>query len=98
MEGLSRLKDSLYYSPKTRLMLDWGGMGLTDSYFDEMREKLAGAFEAMDRLEKGAIANPSEERMVGHYWLRNAEMAPRWAAAVWERLLCIIRCRPEVGK
>jgi glucose-6-phosphate isomerase len=76
MEGLKRLKDSLYYSPKTRLMLDWSGMGLTDSYFDEMREKLAGAFEAMDRLEKGAIANPSEERMVGHYWLRNAEMAP----------------------
>ena len=34
------------------------------------------AFEAMDALEKGAIANPDENRMVGHYWLRNATLAP----------------------
>ena len=31
----------------------------------------------MDALEKGAIANPDEDRMVGHYWLRAApHMAP----------------------
>src|SRR5690606_36956466 len=24
----------------------------------------------------GAVANPDEERMVGHYWLRNAALAP----------------------
>jgi glucose-6-phosphate isomerase len=36
----------------------------------------AKAFEAMDALEKGAIANPDENRMVGHYWLRNATLAP----------------------
>jgi len=27
-------------------------------------------------LEAGAIANPSEKRMVGHYWLRNPALAP----------------------
>ncbi|MGL5032669.1 MAG: glucose-6-phosphate isomerase, partial [Microcystaceae cyanobacterium] len=27
-------------------------------------------------LEQGAIANPDEGRMVGHYWLRNPELAP----------------------
>ncbi|MFN2476934.1 MAG: glucose-6-phosphate isomerase, partial [Chthoniobacterales bacterium] len=27
-------------------------------------------------LERGAIANPDEQRMVGHYWLRDAELAP----------------------
>ena len=27
-------------------------------------------------LEKGAIANPDENRMVGHYWLRAPERAP----------------------
>jgi glucose-6-phosphate isomerase len=27
-------------------------------------------------LEKGAIANPDENRMVGHYWLRDAKLAP----------------------
>ena len=28
-------------------------------------------------LEKGAIANADEKRMVGHYWLRAPELAPR---------------------
>lgn len=30
----------------------------------------------MAELEKGAIANPDENRMVGHYWLRNPALAP----------------------
>ena len=34
------------------------------------------AFEAMDALERGAIANPDENRMVGHYWLRAPDLAP----------------------
>lgn len=35
------------------------------------------AFEAMTEIEKGAIANPDEGRMVGHYWLRNPKIAPK---------------------
>ncbi|MDR1438371.1 MAG: glucose-6-phosphate isomerase [Puniceicoccales bacterium] len=34
------------------------------------------AIGAMERLERGAIANGSENRMVGHYWLRAPELAP----------------------
>jgi len=34
------------------------------------------AFSAMTDLERGAIANPDENRMVGHYWLRNPDLAP----------------------
>lgn len=30
----------------------------------------------MAALEGGAIANPDENRRVGHYWLHNAELAP----------------------
>jgi glucose-6-phosphate isomerase len=30
----------------------------------------------MAALEAGAIANPSEKRMVGHYWLRAPQLAP----------------------
>ena len=30
----------------------------------------------MVAVESGAIANPDEGRMVGHYWLRNAALAP----------------------
>ena len=36
----------------------------------------AAAMDAMDALEDGAIANPDEERQVGHYWLRSPERAP----------------------
>ena len=34
------------------------------------------AFTAMQELEAGAIANPDEERQVGHYWLRDPQLAP----------------------
>ena len=36
---------------------------------------------AMAEFEKGAIANPDENRMVGHYWLRAPELAPSPAIA-----------------
>lgn len=34
------------------------------------------AIDAMRQLESGAMANPTEQRQVGHYWLRDAAMAP----------------------
>lgn len=30
----------------------------------------------MVELERGAIANPAENRRVGHYWLRHPELVP----------------------
>ena len=33
-------------------------------------------FRDMEALEKGAIANPDENRRVGHYWLRAPHLAP----------------------
>lgn len=41
-----------------------------------MEERMQRAFDAMEELEKGAIANPDENRMVGHYWLRDPDLAP----------------------
>ncbi|THU47273.1 hypothetical protein C4D60_Mb09t13760 [Musa balbisiana] len=41
-----------------------------------MEPRLQKAFHAMQELEKGAIANPDEGRMVGHYWLRDPKRAP----------------------
>ena len=37
---------------------------------------MAHAFKSMAELEAGAISNPDERRMVGHYWLRKPELAP----------------------
>ncbi|MFQ5415208.1 MAG: hypothetical protein ACE5E6_12195, partial [Phycisphaerae bacterium] len=47
-----------------------------DDLFDRMAEPMERALSAMDALEAGAIANLDEQRMVGHYWLRDAARAP----------------------
>jgi glucose-6-phosphate isomerase len=47
-----------------------------DDFFDKMQPRIGKAFAAMRELEAGAIANPDENRMVGHYWLRNSALAP----------------------
>lgn len=51
-------------------------MKFSDDFFGKMRPRIDKAFAAMHELESGAIANPDEKRMVGHYWLRNPALAP----------------------
>jgi glucose-6-phosphate isomerase len=51
-------------------------MRFGDGFLTRMAEPLERAFDAMDALESGAIANPDENRMVGHYWLRSPDLAP----------------------
>jgi glucose-6-phosphate isomerase len=41
-----------------------------------MTGKITTAEAAMRAVEAGEIANPDENRMVGHYWLRNSSLAP----------------------
>ena len=85
-------KNTLYYSAETKLMLDYAGMKMDDCFKSDMSEKLGNALAAMDQLEAGAIANPSEKRMVGHYWLRAPELA-----ASDELTNEIIECRKQVA-
>lgn len=56
--------------------LDISRMRFADGFLDRMEAPMADALEAMSALENGAIANPDEDRMVGHYWLRAPELAP----------------------
>src|SRR6266705_4297634 len=56
--------------------LDISRMKFPDDFFEKMRPRIDKAFAGMRALEAGAIANPSEKRMVGHYWLRNPVLAP----------------------
>src|SRR5262245_64884949 len=56
--------------------LDISRMKFPDDFFEKMQPKIDKAFAAMRELEAGAIANPTEKRMVGHYWLRNPKLAP----------------------
>ena len=56
--------------------LDISRMKFPDDFFARMRPLVEKAFAAMRELETGAIANPDEQRMVGHYWLRQSSLAP----------------------
>tara|TARA_B100000686_G_scaffold308203_1_gene348976 strand:+ start:191 stop:1777 length:1587 start_codon:yes stop_codon:yes gene_type:complete len=58
------------------ICIDTSRMKAHDKLKDSMREKFNIAFEKMQVLEKGSIANPDENQMVGHYWLRNPSLAP----------------------
>src|SRR5882724_6307412 len=56
--------------------LDISRMKFPEDFFEKMQPKMEKAFTAMRELEAGAIANPTENRMVGHDWLRNPLLAP----------------------
>ena len=58
------------------ISLDTTMMRNSDDLPNFLEKLFAQAFKEMDKLEKGNIANPDENRMVGHYWLRNPELAP----------------------
>ena len=65
----------LYYR-NLDFSLDISRMKFPEDFFEKMQPKVENAFAAMRELEAGAIANPTEKRMVGHYWLRNPALAP----------------------
>jgi len=81
LELWERYRQLLYVDPETGFRLDLSRMDLPQNYLDSMRAPLGRAFEAMAALEQGAIANPDEQRMVGHYWLRAPELAPKESIA-----------------
>ncbi len=56
--------------------LDISRMHFADGFLEKMAPAMEKAFAAMEAIEKGAIANADEKRMVGHYWLRDAGRAP----------------------
>src|SRR5690242_3331015 len=56
--------------------IDISRMRFSDGFMQQMEAPTQKAFAAMRDLEAGAIANPDEGRMVGHYWLRDPKLAP----------------------
>ncbi len=72
-----RYKKYLNFNPEIGLMVDISRMMFPDDYSDRMAAPIQEALQEMEALESGAIANPDENRMVGHYWLRAPELAPK---------------------
>ena len=62
--------------PEIGFSIDISRMSFEDSLFQTLEPSITKAFTEMRALEAGAMANPDEGRMVGHYWLRNSDLAP----------------------
>ncbi len=58
------------------LTLDVSRIGMDNGFIERMNPKIQQCLNSMKALESGAIANPDEERQVGHYWLRQSRLAP----------------------
>jgi len=77
IEQWERYKQYLNFNPGIGLTVDISRMMFPNDFFDRMEPQIQKAFHDMDAIESGAIANPDENRMVGHYWLRAPELAPK---------------------
>lgn len=71
-----RYKKYLCDCPSVGMALDISRMDFPEDYLSRMEPEMQKAFRSMAVLEAGAMANPDENRMVGHYWLRSPERAP----------------------
>lgn len=69
-------KQNFIAFPALNFSIDLSRVGFPENYVADAAPMLDTAFDAMAELEKGAIANPDENRMVGHYWLRAPQLAP----------------------
>ena len=67
---------SILRYPQFGFSLDLSLMEIGADFIAGITPKINKAFDDMKALEAGAIANPDENRRVGHYWLRNADLAP----------------------
>ncbi|MEC8778685.1 MAG: glucose-6-phosphate isomerase, partial [Verrucomicrobiota bacterium] len=71
------MKEDLYLAYEDALFwADFSYVDFPEDYLSSMQPAIESALLAMAELEGGAISNPDENRMVGHYWLRDSELAP----------------------
>lgn len=62
--------------PELGFALDLSRLPMPDDFLPRMEPAMQRVFAAMQQLEAGEVANPDENRMVGHYWLRAPQLAP----------------------
>ena len=71
-----RYCDLLYNDDSLGFWLDVSRMDVDIYDFEYFKDVYSKAFDSIDSLENGSIANIDEGRQVGHYWLRNPKIAP----------------------
>jgi glucose-6-phosphate isomerase len=72
----ARFKTCFFFCAPVGFGIDLSRLAVADVFFEEHDAAIRRALAEMEALEGGAIANADEQRMVGHYWLRDAGRAP----------------------
>src|SRR5688500_8283595 len=72
----NRFKTHFFHNADLGVSLDISRIPFPDDFLTSMEPRMQEAYTAMAALEGGAIANPDENRMVGHYWLRAPHLSP----------------------
>ncbi|MDR2737835.1 MAG: glucose-6-phosphate isomerase [Puniceicoccales bacterium] len=76
MDEWSNFERYFFRDGKLGISIDFSQIGFTEDFFREMDGKISTAYREMAALEAGTVANTDENRMVGHYWLRNSNITP----------------------
>lgn len=69
-------QDSVTRYPELGFSIDTSRMDIPTDYAKTLETEITRAFDGIKKIEAGEIMNPDEGRMVGHYWLRNTDLAP----------------------
>ena len=78
-EGLNqwnRFSKYLWFNEELKFWLDISKINFDETQLNDFEEKFKDVFESINSLENGSISNYSENRQVGHYWLRNSSLSP----------------------
>jgi len=70
------------------LAIDVSRMRHDTTFLKSMQPLVDKALAEMAAIERGELINSDEKRMVGHYWLRNADLAP--TAAIRSDIVTVI--------
>ena len=75
----NRYQDYLvrYDEGELQFTLDISRMHFTEGWLRGMESRCQAAYAHLKKLEAGEAVNVEEDRMVGHYWLRNSNLAPK---------------------
>jgi len=85
--SLEHFQKYFYDNADLGVSVDISRLNFPDNFWGEMEPRFQDAFHEMADLERGAIANADENRMVGHYWLRAPELAPgKWGDVIRENV------------
>lgn len=76
LSSWQNFKKNFLNFPELGISLDTSLIKKPDVPPNYLKKLFEYAFKQMQDLEKGSIANPDENSMVGHYWLRKPEIAP----------------------